>query len=175
MTDIARVVAVSLVPSLVEGECNLNWGGTPLWSHVDVCMSIYVDLTAIHTRCFELSVAVPHKPCFVSGLAVRGFDALQEFGEARTWIAAVVANDAEQWTTIDELKSHDREGLDENWRLKHQLRIVGVGKEIQEPQDVKHRMSTFCNVKVEFLKVTEAFCVVEDGLSADWSVMYKRH
>lgn len=107
--------------------------------NADVGVSLHVDFIANQTRCRELNVPVTNSASNVLGLGLIGLDALQEFGEARAQVAALEASGAEQLEKIDALKIHERELLDENRHLEHQLIVVNLEKKRHGALDVESK------------------------------------
>lgn len=62
---------------------------------------------AIKTRSYDLRLRVLYKAGDVFGMALCSLDALQNLREAGTWVAALYAIEAEQFTKIDALESHE--------------------------------------------------------------------
>lgn len=95
-----------------------------------------------------MDFVVPDKADDVFGLALKGFDAWQKSGEARTRVAALEASGEGHLAKIDGLQSHDRELPGENRRLQHQRVVVKVEKERHEAQEVQST-KTVANANVK--------------------------
>lgn len=95
-----------------------------------MCASLCVSFTAIQTRFCKLNLSFPNKAGDVFRLALEVLDALQEYEEARTWIAPVEVTVTEKLANTCLLESHECNLLDENWRLQHQLVAAKVERSV---------------------------------------------
>lgn len=84
--------------------------------------------TAMQTRCGELNLIALDKTCFLFGFMIKGFDALQDSGEAKARVASFGERRAERLKKYNALKSHERAPLHENHRVERLLDVIRVGK-----------------------------------------------
>lgn len=100
-------------------------------------------MSILRPRCRELTLAVTNNAGIVFRLALQGLGALQESGEAGTRVAALQASGADQLAKINVLRSHQRELLDENRLLEHQLVWLGWRWSVMKVKHGEHK-SRYC-------------------------------
>lgn len=95
---------------------------------------------------------------------------MQDPGEAKMQVRPLEAGESERLAEIDVLESHERELLDHNRRLKHEVSAIKVAKELHEAQDVGNIKIVF-GAKFEPANANEVLRLLEGWASAHTSAM----